>query len=857
MPRVGLALGVAFVVGVAALPAQTAGPGTKPSVTHPVARAASAPVGAPAVDGQALKAVIDTYCVGCHNGRAMVGGLVLDTLDPAHPESAVATWEKVVLRLRAETMPPAGRPRPDAEGYRAAATALERTLDRLAALHPNPGRPEAFHRLNRSEYQNAIRDLLGLDVDVSGLIPADNTYEHGFDNNADSLSLSPDLLARYSSAALVLSRKAVGVAPRGPESSTYKIHPNYLQDDRADEDLPFGSRGGIAIRHYFPVSGEYGFKLKLQRNFSDYILGFSSTYQLDVRLDGRPLKQFTVGAADQKGKAAPLSFSGNIAGDPDWEYYMNTGDGGLEAHFQASAGPHVLAVSFLRRRTEQEGPQQPRNRGYGRFVDEQYDGNAGVEHVEIGGPYRVEGPGDTPSRRTIFVCQPRTVADETPCATTILSRLARRGYRRPAVKADVETLMAFYGTARQDGSFNLGIQAAVERLLIDPEFLFRVEHDPATATRGTYRVSPLTLASRLSFFLWSSIPDEPLLSAAIDGTLRNPAVLERQVRRMMADPRARSLVDDFAAQWLRLRNLNDQQRESADYPEFDENLREAYRRETELFVWSTIREDRTVVDLLGARYTYVNERLARHYGIPNVYGARFRRVELPPDSPRGGLLGQGSVLTLTSHPNRTSPVLRGKWLLESVLGSPPPPPPANVPGLPDRGEGGRPASVRERLEVHRRNPVCASCHTTMDPLGFALEPFDAIGTYRAVSETGAPLDATGTMPSGAKFEGPSGLRQALLENRPRFAVTVTEKLMAFALGRGLEYYDGPAVRRVERAAAARDYRWSDLVLGIVKSVPFQMRATATGERMAAAGTPSETGGRSRAADVTQSRRNAP
>ena len=843
MPRVSLALGVVFAVGVAALSAQTAGPGTKPSVTHPVPRAASAPAGAPAVDGQAVKAMVDTYCVSCHNGRAKVGGLVLDTLDPAHPESALATWEKVVLRLRAETMPPVGRPRPDAEGYRVAAIALEKTLDRVAELRPNPGRPEAFHRLNRTEYQNSIRDLLGLDVDVSGLIPADNTYEHGFDNNADSLSLSPDLLARYASAALVLSRKAVGIAPRGPETATYKIHPNYLQDDRADEDLSFGSRGGMAIRHYFPVSGEYGFKIKLHRNFSDYIIGFSSAYLLDVRLDGRPLKQFTLGSADQKGRAAPLSFSGNIAGDPDWEYYMNTGDGGLEAHFQASAGPHVLAVSFLRRRTEQEGPEQPRNRGYGRFVDEQYDSNAGVEHVEVGGPYKVDGPGDTPSRRTIFVCRPKTVADETPCATTILSRLARRGFRRPAVKADVDTLMGFYVRARQGGSFNAGIQAAVERLLIDPEFLFRVERDPATATSGTYRISPLTLASRLSFFLWSSIPDEPLLSAAVDGTLRQPAVLEQQVRRMMADPRAKSLVDNFAAQWLRLRNLNDQQRESADYPEFDENLREAYRRETELFVWSTIREDRSVVDLLGARYTYVNERLARHYGIPHVYGERFRRVELPPDSPRGGLLGQGSVLTLTSHPNRTSPVLRGKWLLESVLGSPPPAPPANVPALPDRGEGGRPASVRERLEVHRRNPVCASCHTTMDPLGFALEPFDAIGTYRAVSETGAPLDSTGTMPGGAKFEGPSGLRQALLQNRERFAVTVTEKLMAFALGRGLEYYDRPAVRRVGQSAASRDFRWSDIVLGIVKSVPFQMRATATGERMAAAGTPSETGRR--------------
>lgn len=853
MSRFSLVLFGVCAVGLTVLSAQTVPSAAKPAVARPASGAAAAPV----ADTQAVKAVVDTYCVSCHSTRAKIGGLVLDTLDPTHPETAAATWEKVIKRLRAETMPPVGRPRPSAEVYRSAAVGLERALDRVAELRPNPGRPEAFHRLNRTEYQNAIRDLLGLDIDVAGLIPADNTYEHGFDNNADSLSLSPDLLARYASAARVLSRKAVGIAPRVPESETYKIHPNYLQDDRADEDLPFGTRGGVAIRHYFPVSGEYGFKIKLQRNFSDYILGFSSAYQLDVRLDGRPLKQFAVGDAERKGRSAPLSFSGNIAGDADWEYYMNTGDGGLEAHFQASAGPHVLAVSFLRRQTEHEGPLQPRNRGYGRFVDEQYDGNAGVEHVEIGGPYRVEGSGDTPSRKTIFVCQAKTVADETPCATSILSRLARRGFRRPAVKADVDTLMEFYRRARKDGSFDLGIQAAIERLLIDPEFLFRLERDPATVTSGTYRVSPVTLASRLSFFLWSSIPDEPLLAAAIDGTLRQPAVLEKQVRRMMADPRARSLIDNFTAQWLRLRNLKDQQRESADYPEFDENLREAYRRETELFVWSTIREDRSVVDLLGARYTYVNERLARHYGIPNVYGPRFRRVDLPADSPRGGLLGQGSVLTLTSHPNRTSPVLRGKWLLESILGSPPPPPPENVPALPDRGEGGRPASVRDRLEVHRRNPVCAACHATMDPLGFALEPFDAIGTYRTVSETGAPLDSTGTLPGGAKFDGPSGLRSALLENRERFAVTVTEKLMAFALGRGLEYYDRPAVRRVAQTAAPRDFRWSDIVLGIVQSVPFQMRATAAGERVAAARPVSDTAAPRRAADLTQSRRNVP
>ena len=461
---------------------------------------------------------------------------------------------------------------------------------------------------------------------------------------------------------------------------------------------------------------------------------------------------------------------------------------------------------------------------YGRFVDERYDDNAAVEQVAVGGPYSVAGSGDTPSRREIFVCRPTVTSDETACAERILGRLARRAYRRPVTDGEVATLMDFYRSGRRDGDFDAGIQFALERMLVDPEFLFRIERDPADILPSTpYPLDDLALASRLSFFLWSSIPDDELLEVATSGELSDPAVLEQQTRRLLADPRSRALVDNFVSQWLRLRNLESQERESAEYPEFDENLRQAFRRETELFVESTIREDRSLLELLSANYTFVNERLARHYGIRGVYGDRFRRVTLGRDHPRGGLLGHGGLLMVTSHPNRTSPVLRGKWLLESMLGAPPPEPPADVPGLPDRGEGGEPASVRDRLEQHRANPVCASCHAPMDPLGFALENFDAIGSWRATSEAGLPIDASGTMPSGAQFDGPAGLRRVLLGRGEAFADTVTEKLLAYAVGRGLEYSDRPSVRQVLRDAAPEDYRWSSIVLGIVKSPPFQWR----------------------------------
>ena len=774
------------------------------------------------------QAMLDSYCVRCHNERTLTANLSLDDKNLANVAADAETWEKVLVKLRAQTMPPGNSPRPDEATYRSVATWLEAEIDQVGLAHPNPGRGETFHRLNRAEYHGAIRDLLAVDVDVTSLLPADNTYEHGFDNNGEMLSISPDLVNRYLSAARKISRLAVGVPPLGPAVSSYRIHPWMLQDGRQDNDLSFGSRGGIAIPHYFPVDGEYALRVRLHRNFSDYIIGFAAPQDIDVRLDGALVTRFSVGDAGTKGEMAPLSFSGNIAGHPDWEFYMNTGDEGLEVRFDAKAGPRTVEISFVRRYSEPEGVLQPRNRGYGRFVDERYDENALVELVSIGGPYRFDAAGDTPARREIFACRPDAQVAERSCAETILGRLARRAYRRPVTDGDVSTLMTFFDQGRRDGTFDDGIQFALERMLVDPDFLFRIERDPTDIGPGTpYQVDDLDLASRLSFFLWSSIPDDELLSLAERGELSDPEILKQQTRRLLADPRSRALVDNFVSQWLRLRNLDDQERESAEYPEFDENLRESFRTETEMFVESTIREDRSLLELLSANYTFLNERLARHYRIPNIYGERFRRVTFDADHPRGGLLGHGGVLMVTSHPNRTSPVLRGKWLLESILGAPPPEPPADVPGLPERGEEGEPQSVRHRLERHRENPVCSSCHAPMDPLGFALENFDAIGSWRDTSETGQPIDASATMPSGAEFDGPAGLRDVLLGRGDSFARTVTEKLLAYALGRGLEFTDQPSVRQVVQNAAVDDYRWSSVVVGIVESAPFQWRRSHT------------------------------
>ena len=772
------------------------------------------------------RALLDRYCVTCHNERLLTAGLALDTTDLASVDTGAHVWEKVIRKLRSGAMPPPGRPRPAGAGSTALVSYLETELDRAATARPEPGRTETFHRLNRAEYQNAVRDLLDIDVDVAALLPADDADAHGFDNMADVLSVSPALLERYMSTARKISRLAVGIAPTVPVVDTYRIPLLLYQDDRLSEDLPFGSRGGIAVRHRFPVDGEYSLKIRLQRTYTDYIRGLGTPQQLDLRVDGTLIKRFTVGGeAPSHAKAAPASFAGNppLFGHPEWEAYVLEADNNLEVTFPVTAGQRVVGISFERKLWEPEGALQPRQTGFPLAINERWDGNAAVASVAIGGPYAVDGPGDTASRRRIFICHPDRGANGALCAREILSKLARRAYRRPVTESDVDVLLGFYQDRRSTDGFEAGIQLALQRMLADPEFLFRVERDPEGVAPDTaYDVSGLTLASRLSFFLWSSIPDEELLVAAVRGELRDPAVLEQQVRRMLADPRSRAVVENFVGQWLLLRNITNMTPDPNAFPTFDENLRAAFRQESELFVESIMREDRSVVDLLGADYTFVNERLAEHYGIPRIYGNRFRRVTLG-GAQRGGLLGHGSLLSLTSYPNRTSPVLRGKWVLENLLGTPPPAPPADVPPLPDRGEGGAPATVRELMEQHRANPVCAGCHAPMDPLGFALENFDAIGGWR-MTDARSPIDASGVLPNGAEFEGPSGLRTLLVDNPEQFVRTLTEKLLAYALGRGVEYYDYPAVRKITRDAAATDYRWSSIVLGIVESTPFQQRS---------------------------------
>ncbi|MGE3507559.1 MAG: DUF1592 domain-containing protein [Vicinamibacterales bacterium] len=751
-------------------------------------------------------AVVTRYCVGCHNDRLKTAGLSLEAIDVTDASRSATIWEKVIAKLRAGAMPPAGRPRPDRITQDAFVSGLEAELDAAAAAHPNPGRP-TLHRLNRSEYGHAIRDLLALDVDVSGLLPA-NDAAYGFDNNADVLTLSPGLLERYMSAARKISRLAVGDPRMRPTTDSYQVSALLNQDAQMDDELPFGSRGGLAVRHHFPLDGEYQLQVRLQRvQATGAIKGITAEPQeIEVRVDRQLVTTFKVASV----------FPTN--GRPTPQY----SDDALVVRFPARAGTRLVTVSLLKGPAAVEG-LGPTHLPVWTFSPGRAIERMGIDRVSIEGPHGATGPGDTPSRDGVFVCRPQNAAAEDSCARTILGRLARRAFRRPIAAGDVDRLLEFYRPSRAEHGFDAGIQAALESILIDPEFLFRVEReDSATSAARLRRLSDVELASRLSFFVWSSIPDDELLDAAEGGRLREPAELERQVRRMLADPRARALVTDFGAQWLHLRNMRAVAPFVNAFPEFDDNLREAFVRETELFLDSQIREDHALADLLTANYTFVNERLARHYGIPNVLGSRFRRVTLEGDH-RAGLLGHGSVLAVTSYSTRTSPVIRGKWVLENLLGAPPPPPPPNVPALPDTGKGGQPASVRERLQQHRANPVCATCHSRMDPLGFALENFDAIGRWRGTGEDGAPIDASATMPDGTAFNGPAELRRLLAARSDEFARTVTSKLLTYALGRGLEADDMPAVRAILRDAAPGGYRWSAIVLGIVKSVPFQMR----------------------------------
>ena len=773
--------------------------------------------------------LLDTYCLTCHNERLAAQGTVpvsFEHLDTQHVGADAEVWEQMVRKLRLGMMPPPGRPRPDQGAHDAFVAWLETELDRAAAAHPNPGRP-AIRRLTTAEYINAVGSLLDIEVDERWLLfPADDVDQEGFGTNADVLSVSPALFDRYLSAANRVSRLAVGDATIGPgfAAATYDTPRLLYQDDRMSEELPFGSRGGMAIRHYFPLDGQYDVTIRLRRMIYDYIVGMGTSQQIEMRLDGRLVERFTVGDADRIGYPSAYSFFGTIRGDPAWEEYVSVeADAQLQVRTEVRAGMHVVGVSFVGARTEPTGILERRLSGFSLSGLGFYDGSAAVGQVQIAGPYDATGSGDTPSRRAIFTCRPAAQTDEDPCARQILSTLARRAYRRPVTDADLETLLGFYWSGRAERDFDTGIQKAVERLLVAPEFLFRIEREPIDLAPATpYRLTNLELASRLSFFLWSDLPDDELLTAAEAGRLHDSSELERQVRRMLRDTRAEALVDGFASQWLQLGRVRGVVPDTDVFYDFDENLRADMERETRLFLASQLREDHGLLDLLGANYTFVNERLARHYGMTGIYGERFRRVTFD-DPNRGGLLGHASLLTLTAYPTRTSPVLRGKWLLDNILGMPPSPPPADVPALDENHGAAAPRSIRERMEQHRANPACAVCHRVMDPPGFALEHFDAIGRWRATDETGAPVDAAGALADGTLVDGPATLRQALLGYEESFVRTVTEKLLTYALGRSIEYYDQPAIRKITGAAAADDHRWSSIVLGIVQSAPFQMR----------------------------------
>ena len=766
----------------------------------------SAPAGRQATGSAAAhRAVLDRYCVTCHNERLRTADLSLETANLDEVGEDAEIWEKVLVKLRARTMPPPQRPRPEPATYEAFASWLETAVDGVAAAHPNPGRP-TVRRLNRTEYANAVRDLLAVEVDGDALLPADD-MAYGFDNNADMQRLSSGLLERYMSAASRISRLAVGDMTIRPGIETYTVSLMDAQAARASEALPFGTRGGAAIRHHFQLDAEYVVRISSHAAIGGGVRPPKEPEQLEVRLDGVQVHVFTLEPAPEP---------------PEEPAGYQTKQVPLEVRLSVTAGPHLLGVTFIERMAAPEG-LAPASLPVTNVL---FAGVRGAEtrvgRIEIEGPFGVTGLGASPSRQRIFSCSPATRQDEEPCATEILSAIGRRAYRRPLTDADLDTLLGVFRTGRAEGdSFEVGIRWGLERILIDPDFLYRMVPDPVDAEPGTpYRLTDLQLAARLSFFLWSSLPDDVLLDAAGAGRLSDPAVLESEVRRMLADPRAGALATNFAGQWLHLRNVRAVAPDVNAFPEFDDNLREAFRRETELLFDHHVRENRRVVELLTSETTFLNERLARHYGVPGVYGSHFRSVAT--HGARQGLLGHGSILTVTSYATRTSPVLRGKWLLENILGAPPPPPPSDVPDLEEADAAETPRSMRERMEQHRANPVCASCHTRMDPLGFALENFDAIGKWRT-TEAGTPIDASGTLPDGASFDGPAELRSMLAGRESEFVTTVTNKLLTYALGRGVEYYDMPAIRAILHEAAPAGYRWSSIILGIVKSTPFQMR----------------------------------
>jgi mono/diheme cytochrome c family protein len=774
--------------------------------------------------------LVATYCVSCHNQRIKTANFMLDTVDADQVANSAEAWEKVVVKLRSHAMPPPGARRPDNATYESVATWLETQLDRAAAARVNPGRPGELHRLNRIEYGNAIRDLLGLEIDPKAMLPPDE-QAHGFSTNAEALAIHPALLDRYLSAAAKIARLAVGdpAIPPGFERYTaLKDNSNestwLRQNERLGEEFPLGSRGGIVARHYFPVDGEYIFKIRLDRTDTGIIRGLQWRNDIEIRVDGVRVGQMSIGATPDLMGGGDVG-NGNYA---DARSPLSTADEGLEVRAPVKAGLRQAIATIVKSdNVALEGLGLAATPIWSREHTNKPDNPLMISALLIGGPYNGRVSPESPSRQRLFVCQPaRSASEETACATKILTTLARRAYRRQPTTKDIQTLVGFYQAARAQGDFDAGIRAGVERVLLSPDFLFRIEADPAGVAPGTaYNLSDTQLASRLSFFLWSSIPDDELLDTAIRGKLHEPAVLDAQVRRMLGDARARTaLVQNFFEEWLQTRNvwlltpdLNQK------FPWFDDNLRVAFVKEMELFLDAQLQEDKSIVDLLTSDQTFLNEQLARHYGVSGVYGSHFRRVTLA-DENRFGLLGKGSVLAVTSYSTRTAPTIRGKWLLENILAAPPPSPPPDVPALEETSKDGKPRSVREMLEVHRTNPVCASCHARMDPIGLSLENFDAIGQWRT-TDAGTPINASGVLLDGTKVDGPAALRRALIAQKEQFVRTVTGKMLTYAIGRGLEHYDAPAIRGIVQAAAADDYRWSSTILALAKSVPFRMRRT--------------------------------
>ncbi len=770
---------------------------------------------APAASAKTTSDLINKYCVSCHSAKLKTAGLVLETADAEHPEKSAAVWEKVIVKLHSRAMPPPNMPRPDGVAYEAAAKWLETEIDKDAAAHVKPGRSASLHRLNRAEYANTVRDLLGIEIDANAMLPPDE-QAYGFENNAEALSIQPALLDRYVNAAASIARWAVGDPSLPPTFVRYGAIKNnandltYLkQTERLGEDFPLGTKGGVAAKHYFPVDGEYVFRIKMQRTWNSDIRGLNVENQYEVRIDGVRVWQMTLGGAGQDSRESRFS-----------------GDEALQVKLPVKAGLRsVVAVMSKTDDTVPEGGGADRLSHYSRASDVA-TAPASIASLWIGGPYNGKVPDDSDSRKKLFVCKPAGATDESACAQKIVSTLAKRAYRRAATADDVETLMAFYKKGRAKGSFDDGVRAALERALVSPDFLFRIEADPdGVAPGAVYRVPDVELASRLSYALWSSAPDDQLLDLAIANKLHEPAVFDQQVQRMFADMRARkSLVTNFFGDWLQTRNVWLLNPDSTKFPWFDDNLRSAFVTEMELFLDAQLKDNHGIVDLLTSNETFLNEQLARHYGISGIYGSHFRRVKLT-DENRFGLLGKASLLAVTSYTTRTSPTIRGKYLLENILAAPMPPPPPNVPALESSNKGNKPMTVREMLEMHRANATCASCHARMDPLGLSLENFDAIGQWRS-QDAGRAIDASGVLLDGTKVSGPRELRQSLVVHQDQFATAVTEKLLTYMLGRGLEYYDASAVRKIDREAAADGYKWSSLVLATVRSAPFQMRTAA-------------------------------